>query len=92
MNCLRVVSKAQRQQARDRLLGIEKAETRALAALAAERRRLPMFRIEKDYAFDGAAGKSTLADLTPFGRQEYWKDSPDDWPQTPPYQMMAPAR
>ncbi|WP_250148362.1 DUF899 domain-containing protein [Halomonas jincaotanensis] len=25
------------------------------------------------------------ADLTPFGRQETWEDSPSDWPQTPPY-------
>jgi predicted dithiol-disulfide oxidoreductase (DUF899 family) len=27
----------------------------------------------------------TLLDLTPFGRQEAWEDSPDGWPQTPPY-------
>jgi predicted dithiol-disulfide oxidoreductase (DUF899 family) len=25
-------------------------------------------------------------DATPFGRQEEWEDSPQDWPQTPPYQ------
>ena len=25
-------------------------------------------------------------DLTPYGRQEEWEDSPDGWPQTPPYQ------
>jgi predicted dithiol-disulfide oxidoreductase (DUF899 family) len=24
-------------------------------------------------------------DLTPYGRQEEWEDSPADWPQTPPY-------
>jgi predicted dithiol-disulfide oxidoreductase (DUF899 family) len=24
-------------------------------------------------------------DLTPFGRQEVWEDSPKGWPQTPPY-------
>jgi predicted dithiol-disulfide oxidoreductase (DUF899 family) len=24
-------------------------------------------------------------DLTPFGRQEVWEDSPQGWPQTPPY-------
>jgi predicted dithiol-disulfide oxidoreductase (DUF899 family) len=28
----------------------------------------------------------TLLDLTPFGRQETWEDSPSGWPQTPPYQ------
>jgi predicted dithiol-disulfide oxidoreductase (DUF899 family) len=27
----------------------------------------------------------TLLDLTPFGRQEAWEDSPNGWPQTPPY-------
>jgi predicted dithiol-disulfide oxidoreductase (DUF899 family) len=26
-----------------------------------------------------------LLDLTPLGRQEDWEDSPDGWPQTPPY-------
>ena len=25
-------------------------------------------------------------DLTPFGRQEIWEDSPAGWPQTPPYE------
>jgi predicted dithiol-disulfide oxidoreductase (DUF899 family) len=25
-------------------------------------------------------------DLTPFGRQEEWEDSPAGWPQTPPYE------
>jgi predicted dithiol-disulfide oxidoreductase (DUF899 family) len=24
-------------------------------------------------------------DLVPFGRQETWEDSPQGWPQTPPY-------
>ena len=28
----------------------------------------------------------TFLDLTPLGRQENWEDSPDGYPQTPPYQ------
>jgi predicted dithiol-disulfide oxidoreductase (DUF899 family) len=28
----------------------------------------------------------TLLDLTPWGRQENWEDSPKGWPQTPPYE------
>jgi predicted dithiol-disulfide oxidoreductase (DUF899 family) len=28
----------------------------------------------------------TLLDLTPYGRQETWEDSPQGWPQTAPYQ------
>jgi predicted dithiol-disulfide oxidoreductase (DUF899 family) len=27
-----------------------------------------------------------LLDVTPYGRQEAWEDSPEGWPQTPPYQ------
>jgi predicted dithiol-disulfide oxidoreductase (DUF899 family) len=28
----------------------------------------------------------SLLDLTPYGRQETWEDSPEGWPQTEPYQ------
>jgi predicted dithiol-disulfide oxidoreductase (DUF899 family) len=28
----------------------------------------------------------TLLDLTPLGRQEEWEDSPEGYPQTPPYE------
>jgi predicted dithiol-disulfide oxidoreductase (DUF899 family) len=41
----------------------EKEQTRARDALAAERRRLPRVRIEKEYVFDGPNGKATLLDL-----------------------------
>ena len=27
-----------------------------------------------------------LLDLTPYGRQERWEDSPESWPQTAPYE------
>lgn len=29
-----------------------------------------------------------LLDLTPYGRQEAWEDSPQGWPQQPPYEWM----
>jgi predicted dithiol-disulfide oxidoreductase (DUF899 family) len=29
-----------------------------------------------------------LLDLTPYGRQETWEDSPEGWPQQPPYEWM----
>jgi predicted dithiol-disulfide oxidoreductase (DUF899 family) len=64
-----VVSQAEWQAARDALLVKEKAATRARDALAAERRRLPMVRIEKDYVFDGADGKARLIDLFEGRRQ-----------------------
>lgn len=32
-----------------------------------------------------------LLDLTPYGRQETWEDSPPGWPQHPPYEWMRLA-
>jgi predicted dithiol-disulfide oxidoreductase (DUF899 family) len=32
-----------------------------------------------------------LLDLTPYGRQETWEDSPPGWPQQPPYEWMRLA-
>ncbi|MFG2012246.1 DUF899 family protein [Micromonospora sp. NPDC048868] len=29
-----------------------------------------------------------LLDLTPYGRQESWEDSPEGWPQEPTYSWM----
>jgi predicted dithiol-disulfide oxidoreductase (DUF899 family) len=64
-----IVSPAEWQAARDELLTKEKAATRALDALAAERRRLPMVAIGKDYVFDSSAGKASLLDLFAGRRQ-----------------------
>ena len=64
-----IVSRDEWQRARDRLLVKEKAATRAGDALAAERRRLPMVQIEKDYVFDSATGKVRLLDLFEGRRQ-----------------------
>jgi predicted dithiol-disulfide oxidoreductase (DUF899 family) len=64
-----VVSPEQWQAARDELLAEEKAATRALDALAAKRRRLPMVRIDKDYAFEGPDGTTSLLDLFEGRRQ-----------------------
>ena len=64
-----VVSPSEWQAARDALLAEEKEATRARDALAAERRRLPMVRIDKDYVFDGPDGKASLLDLFEGRRQ-----------------------
>jgi predicted dithiol-disulfide oxidoreductase (DUF899 family) len=32
-----------------------------------------------------------LLDITPYGRQETWEDSPEGWPQQPPYEWMRLA-
>ena len=64
-----IVSREEWQRARDQLLVKEKAATRARDALTAERRRLPMFRIEKNYVFEGPEGKASLLDLFAGRRQ-----------------------
>ena len=64
-----IVSQAQWEKARQKLLVKEKAATRAQDALAAQRRRLPMVRIEKDYAFKGPDGDATLLGLFQGRRQ-----------------------
>ena len=59
----RIVGREEWRSERKRLLEREKQFTRERDALNAERRRLPMVRIDKDYAFDGPQGRATLADL-----------------------------
>jgi predicted dithiol-disulfide oxidoreductase (DUF899 family) len=64
-----VVSEAEWQAARDELLVKEKEATRALDALAAERRRLPMVPADKDYELEGPDGEVGLVDLFEGRRQ-----------------------
>jgi predicted dithiol-disulfide oxidoreductase (DUF899 family) len=58
----KIVSAHEWQQARDELLKAEKEATRALDALAARRRRLPMVKFG-DYTFTTPNGTTTLLDL-----------------------------
>jgi predicted dithiol-disulfide oxidoreductase (DUF899 family) len=64
-----VVSQAEWQIALDAHRAKEKAATRARDALASERRRLPMVKIEKDYRFEGENGPAWLVDLFDGRRQ-----------------------
>jgi predicted dithiol-disulfide oxidoreductase (DUF899 family) len=64
-----VVTRDAWQVALDKLRVKEKAATRARDALAAERRRLPIVRIEKDYDFEGPDGTVRLLDLFAGRRQ-----------------------
>lgn len=59
----RVVSRDEWLAARRELLAKEKEATRVRDALNAERRRLPMVRVEKDYVFEGPEGKTGLLGL-----------------------------
>jgi predicted dithiol-disulfide oxidoreductase (DUF899 family) len=69
MELPRIVSEAEWQEAHEQLRAKEKEATKARDALAAERRRLPMVRIEKEYVFDGPGGKASLLDLFEGRRQ-----------------------
>jgi predicted dithiol-disulfide oxidoreductase (DUF899 family) len=69
MNLPHVVSQGEWEAAREKLLVKEKEATRARDALAAERRRLPMALVTKDYVFEGPDGKASLLDLFDGRRQ-----------------------
>src|SRR4249919_157661 len=64
-----VVSREEWLEARKALLAREKEMTRAIDALNADRRRLPMVLVDKDYRFQGPDGEVGLLDLFEGRRQ-----------------------
>src|SRR4249920_3987573 len=64
-----IVSPQEWEAARETLLVKEKELTRALDAMAAERRRMPWMAVEKEYRFEGPQGAASLADLFEGRRQ-----------------------
>jgi predicted dithiol-disulfide oxidoreductase (DUF899 family) len=78
-----IVTADEWQRARDELLKAEKEATHALDALAAKRRRLPMVRFGKPYAFETDEGTKPFADLFD-GRDQlvayqFMDNGPDDY-------------
>jgi len=69
MNLPRIVSASEWQVAREKLLVKEKEATRSRDSLAAERRRLPIVLIDKNYVLEGPDGKMSLLDLFEGRRQ-----------------------
>ena len=69
MNTPKVVSRDEWLVARKQLLAKEKDLTRRRDEVNAERRGLPMVKIEKNYVFTGPSGKATLLDLFEGRRQ-----------------------
>jgi len=59
----KVVTKDQWIEARKQLLAKEKEFTRLRDQLSRDRRELPWVRVDKEYVFEGANGKETLAQL-----------------------------
>jgi predicted dithiol-disulfide oxidoreductase (DUF899 family) len=81
-----VVSAQEWKAAHAQLLVKEKAMTRAHDALAAERRRMPWFAVEKNYVFDGPEGKVSLLDLFAGRRQlivyrAFFEPGVHGWPE-----------
>jgi predicted dithiol-disulfide oxidoreductase (DUF899 family) len=69
MNLPRIASRDEWLAARKQLLSREKEATRARDALNAERRKLPMVEVDKEYVFEGPDGKMSLLDLFEGRRQ-----------------------
>lgn len=69
MNTPAIVTPAEWEAARQRLLVKEKELTRARDVMAAERRRMPWVAVETPYEFDGPSGRMHLADLFEGRRQ-----------------------
>jgi predicted dithiol-disulfide oxidoreductase (DUF899 family) len=83
-NLPEVVSSEEWQQARDALLVAEKEATRALDAIAARRRRLPMVEFDSSrYVFAAPSGPTTLIDLFQGKQQlavyQFMDNGPDDF-------------
>jgi predicted dithiol-disulfide oxidoreductase (DUF899 family) len=64
-----IVTREKWLEARKQFLAREKQATRERDALNADRRRLPMVAIEKEYLFDGPDGRVTLSGLFGDSRQ-----------------------
>jgi predicted dithiol-disulfide oxidoreductase (DUF899 family) len=69
MSLPEIATRAEWLAARKELLQREKELTRQRDALNADRRRLPMVRVDKDYVFDGPDGETGLADIFDGRRQ-----------------------
>jgi predicted dithiol-disulfide oxidoreductase (DUF899 family) len=69
MTLPQVVSRDEWLAARLKLLAQEKEAMRAQDAVTANRRGLPMVRIDKEYVFEGSAGEARLGDLFEERRQ-----------------------
>ncbi len=82
-----VVSEDEWEAARESLLVKEKELTRARDAVAAERRRMPMVRVSRDYRFVGPDGEVGLPELFDGRRQLvvyrfFFEPGVGDWPHS----------
>jgi predicted dithiol-disulfide oxidoreductase (DUF899 family) len=81
-----IVSSEEWEATRQELLVKEKALTRARDALAAERRRMPWFAVDKQYEFEGPEGAASLLGLFDGRRQlivyrAFFEPGVHGWPE-----------
>jgi predicted dithiol-disulfide oxidoreductase (DUF899 family) len=86
MNTPPIVSQEEWDAAREQLLVREKEMTHARDALAAQRRRMPWLAVDREYEFDGPAGRATLLDLFDGRRQliiyrAFFEPGVSGWPE-----------
>jgi predicted dithiol-disulfide oxidoreductase (DUF899 family) len=80
-----VVSQTEWDAARTALLERERDVAAAMHELAAARKRMPMVRVERDYAFEGPDGRRSLPELFE-GRSQlilyrfFFEEGVDGWP------------
>lgn len=85
VNHPQVVSSDEWEQARQEMLKKEKAFTHVRDDLAAQRRRMPWMKVEKDYVFESPDGRVDLAGLFDGRRQlilyrAFYEPGVDGWP------------
>ncbi len=88
----RIVSEAEWQAARAELLAsidfgrtTPKGETFGLSVFSRDGDDVYRTYFTEQRGVEALGNVWSLLDLTPYGRQEEWEDSPPGWPQTPPY-------
>jgi predicted dithiol-disulfide oxidoreductase (DUF899 family) len=64
----------------------DEGETFGLSVFLRDRHRVFRTYFTTGRGVEALGSAWTFLDLTPFGRQEDWEDSPKGWPQTPSYQ------
>jgi predicted dithiol-disulfide oxidoreductase (DUF899 family) len=67
-------------------LTTERGETFGLSVFLRDGQRVYRTYFTTARGVEALGSAWTFLDRTPLGRQETWEDSPDGWPQTPPYE------
>jgi predicted dithiol-disulfide oxidoreductase (DUF899 family) len=64
----------------------DKREIYGLSVFLRDGKKIYRSYLTEDRGIEAIGTVWSLLDVTPFGRQESWEDSPAGWPQTPPFE------